>query len=372
MSAPDALIVALPEEADAQPSWMRVVDGTVVRTGAGTGWLAACGLDALPQTTRVMLVPPAALTVLHWIRHPELPARQGRAAARLAVLADAIGPGDSLIAATDRNDDPAQPHIVAVVARADMAHWLGWAHHHGIDPDIIVPAPLLLPAPREGFNRAVVGGTAVLRGVDVALPADIATPELIGEAAIVDISPARVEAIALAALDAPPFDLRQGDFVKRVRRNWNERAIARIAVWSAAILLVSLLIALIGVVRQHIAAGRIDADSLAMARQVLPQATDVAQAEADMDRQLAARGIGGHGFAGPVAGLMRAMQGAPGVSLTALARDADGTIRATLASVKGEDINIVLLALQAAGFTITATSAQDPSGRTLADITVRA
>ena len=66
------------------------------------------------------------------------------------------------------------------------------------------------------------------------------------------------------------------------------------------------------------------------------------------------------------------MQDAPGVALTTLSRDADGMVRATLASAKAEDINIVLLALQAAGFTITATSSQDPGGRTLAEITVRA
>src|SRR3546814_1151390 len=49
----------------------------------------------------------------------------------------------SLFAAADENDDPARPHCVAVAARADMQHWLLWAQHHGLDPDIIVPAPLL-------------------------------------------------------------------------------------------------------------------------------------------------------------------------------------------------------------------------------------
>jgi hypothetical protein len=64
------------------------------------------------------------------------------------------------------------------------------------------------------------------------------------------------------------------------------------------------------------------------------------------------------------------MQGAPGVSLTRLGRGADGMVSATL-SGKPEDINIVLLALQGAGFTITANSTQAPSGQTTADITVR-
>ena len=104
---------------------------------------------------------------------------------------------------------------------------------------------------------------------------------------------------------------------------------------------------------------------------MLPDASDPAQALAEMEGQLAARGAGGRAFTAPVAGLLSAMQDAPGVALTSLSRDPDGMVRATLASAKADDINIVLLALQAAGFTITATPSQDPGGRTLADITVR-
>jgi general secretion pathway protein L len=54
-----------------------------------------------------------------------------------------------------------------------------------------------------------------------------------------------------------------------------------------------------------------------------------------------------------------------------MSRTADGLLSAQLAAARVEDINIVLTGLQNAGFTITATSQQDPSGRTLADITVR-
>ncbi|MCB4862160.1 type II secretion system protein GspL [Sphingobium sp. PNB] len=367
----EGLIVALPERPGAEPLWMRVANGAVVQKGAGTNWLAACGLTALPGDMTVMLVPPAALVTLHRGAYPDLPARQGRAAARLAAMAGGIVPADQLFAAADDNDDPARPHCVAVAARADMQHWLLWAQHHGLDPDIIVPAPLLLPEPQEGFERALVGGEAVLRGSDLALAGDLALPELIGDAAVRDVPADQIEARAIAALDRPPLDLRQGDFAKRVRRSFDKRTMARIAVWSGLILLVSLSIALVGLAKQHFAASALDAESLALARQVVPGATDVLQAEAEMDRQLAARGAGGYAFTAPVSGLLSAMQDVPGVSLTALSRDPDGMIRATLAAAKGDDINSVLLALQAAGFAITATPSQDPGGRMLADITVR-
>src|SRR3546814_15420003 len=110
-----------------------------------------------------MLVPPASLTVLHWISYPDLPVRQGRAAARLAAMAGGVASADSLFAATDRNDDPARPHLVAITARRDMQHWLLWAPHHGLKPNLIVPAALVLPAPATGFSRGQMGGVSVLR-----------------------------------------------------------------------------------------------------------------------------------------------------------------------------------------------------------------
>lgn len=371
MSARDALIVFLPEVADAPPHWMRVVDGTLVQSGEGANWLAACGIAALPEEARVMLVPPAALVALHWTLHPDLPVRQARAAARLAALAEGILPADQLFAVTDAQDDPAQPHIVALAARGDMQHWLLWAQHHGLDPDIIVPAPLLLPEPEIGFARGVIGGVTVLRGADMALTGDMALPALIGDAPVVDVPPGVIEGRAIAALDAPPIDLRQGDFAKRVRRQVDQRALKRVALWSGLILLAALLIALVGIVKSHREASRLDAESLALAQQVVPGASDARQALGAMEQQLAARGAGGRAFTAPVAALMAAMQDAPGVALTSLSRDPDGMLRATLAAAKADDINIVLLALQAAGFTITATPAQEPGGRTLAEITVR-
>jgi len=371
MSSKDALILFLPERDEDAPRWMRVVDGVAVKAGHGTDWLAACGLAALPEQARVMLVPPAALVTLHWISHPDLPARQGRAAARLAALTQSILPADQLFAATDANDDPARPHIVAVAARADMQHWLLRAQHHGLDPDIIVPAPLLLPEPEGGFSRGIVGDETLWRGADLALTQDMALPALVGEAAVADIASERVEERAIAALDLPPLDMRQGDFAKRVRRAPDMAMLRRIALRSGIILLLALVTALIGIAKDHGEVGRLDEESLALARQIVPEATDAVQAQAELEARLAARSAGARAFTAPVAGLFAAMQDAPGVALTGLSRDPDGMIRATLAAAKADDINSVLLALQAAGFIVTATPSQDPGGRTLADITVR-
>lgn len=370
MSVREGLIIALPENEGGEPLWMRVADGAVVQQGIGANWLAACGLTALPEGCVVMLLPPAGLTTLHWALHPDLPVRQARAAARLSALAGSISGAESLFAATDENDDPARPHIVAVVDRADLQHWLLWAQHHGLDPDILVPPALLLPAPDAGFTRGVIGDAEILRGVDLALSGDMALPALIGEAMVQDVPAGVIIGNAISALDTPPLNLRQGDFGKRVRRVVDRKVVQRIALWCGLILLASLLIALIEIGRQHFEASRLDAEGLALARTVLPNATDPVQAVVEMDARLASRGVGVYAFTAPTAGLFTAMQATPGVAITALSRDPDGMLRATLAAAKAQDINSVLVALQAAGFTITATSSQDPGGRTLADITV--
>ncbi|CAN5350565.1 hypothetical protein BH10PSE12_BH10PSE12_19000 [soil metagenome] len=372
MTVRDGLIVTLPDAADADPLWIRVGDGVAVQSGTGTRWLESSGLSALPSDCLVMLVPPAGLTVLHWIDYPDMPARQGRAAARLAALAGSIGPADGLVAAANDNIDPARPHVVAIAARPDMQHWLLWAQHHGLDPDLVVPAALLLPEPEQGHVSGIIGGASIVRGRDVGMPADDAMIAAIaGEGAVVRLGAESIAIAAIAALDDAPLNMRQGDFAKRTRRTVDRQQVARIAVWCGFIALASLLITLIAITRYHAAASRLDTETLALAQTVLPNADDPERVEVDIDARLAERGAGAYMFTGTAAGLFSAMQAAPGVSLSRLSRSADGMLSATLAATKAEDINMVLLALQSAGFTITATSSSDSSGRVLADITVR-
>jgi general secretion pathway protein L len=372
MSVREGLIVTLPEHADRQPLWMRVLDGAVVQGGAGAQWLHACGLSALPSDCVTMLVPPAGLTALHWIAHPEMPVRQGRAAARIAALSDSIAPVDALMAAVDENDDQGRPHVVAIAERADMQHWLLWARDNGFDPDLVVPAALLLPEPEDGYVSGTIGGTSLLRGQDVALPAeDSLVGLMVDGGAVTTLGADAVNRSVIAALETPPLNMRQGEFAKRTRLSVDRQQVTRIAVWCGFIALASLLIALIAIVRYNGAASSLDADSLTLARTVLPDAEDAESVEATLDQRLAERGAGAYTFTGPVAGLFTAMQGTPSVSLTRLSRGADGLLNATLASARAEDINAVLLALQSSGFTITATSSSDTSGRVLADITVR-
>jgi general secretion pathway protein L len=304
MSARDALIVTLPEREGADPLWMRVADGEMVQGGSGAEWLRATGMARLPDHCTVMLVPPAGLTALHWIAHPDMPPRQGRAAARLEALTASIGPADTLMAAANENDDPERPHIVAVASRADMQHWLLWAQHHGLDPDLVVPAPLLLPEPEQGYVAGMIGGAPLLRGRDLGLPAEEGLAGAIANGD--DIATLGAEAVnraAIAALDNPPINLRQGDFAKRTARSIDKQQLARIAVWVGFIALISLIIAIIAIVRTNADTSRLDAESIALAHKVLPAANDPDLANRELDARLAERGAGAYVFSGPVAGL---------------------------------------------------------------------
>ncbi len=64
------------------------------------------------------------------------------------------------------------------------------------------------------------------------------------------------------------------------------------------------------------------------------------------------------------------MRGAPGVNLAASTRMPDGALRVQLAAARAEDINIVLRALQDAGWRISADAVQQQGGKVIANIQV--
>lgn len=371
MNADDALILALPDDETTAPHWWRVIDGRVTQSGTGTNWLGATGMARLDENCVVLMLVPTTLVTLHAVSFPDMPVRQGRAAARLTAMESAIGSPEALHVVAAGSNDAADPHDVAIVARTDMVHWLDWARQHGLDPDHMMPAAMLLPRPDIGFVRGVIAGQFVLRGDTGALLADdpIASA-VVGDAPVVDIAPEAITAAMIAALDACPLDLREGAFALRKRRALDRGGLTQIAIILGFAALCSLLIAIVLIAKYSLGANALDARTVEAAQTVLPNVTDAASAQVQLDAELARTGKGG-GFTGPLSGLYRALQAAPNVSITTMNHSADGTLRVTLAGTRAEDINAALIALQEAGFTITATSSADQSGRVLADITVR-
>ena len=81
-------------------------------------------------------------------------------------------------------------------------------------------------------------------------------------------------------------------------------------------------------------------------------------------------GADGSPFA-KIAIVYRHLQAGSGVTATAMAWRADGTLVVTLAATRAADLNQVLIALQGSGYRITAVPRRAPDGRTMADVTIR-
>lgn len=364
-------VIVLPATREAPPLWYRVADQRIVRRGRGTEWLPPEEADA-PEVAvgSAMLVLPPHATTLHWIACPGMTFRQGAAAARLMALEASIGEPDQLHAAVAANDDPEAPHLVAVASRSTMAHWLDWARAHGIEQASFVPAGLLLPEPETGFVHAPVGGVDVMRGADTAFAGgDTLAALLVGDAPVMRLSADTIDDAIVGALEEPPLDLRQGSFARHSPAIVNPARLRRIAAMIALMIVAGLLVSLITIIRLNAESARLDSQTVALAQTIDPSVADPQIAEARMTALLAARG-GRGGFTGMVAGLMTAMQANPNVVLTSVNQGADGSLRVQLAAGRAEEINDVLIAIQEAGWRISANAVQQRGARLVADIMV--
>jgi Type II secretory pathway, component PulL len=364
-------VIVLPRESDTPPVWYRVAQDQIVRRGRGTEWFPPEQTDAAESAVgNAVLVLPPHVTTLHFIACPGMTPRQGAAAARLMALEASIGEGDQLHAAVAANDDPDAPHVVAVTSRSAMTHWMDWAKEHGIPQASFVPSALLLPQPEDGFVRAPIGGADVVRGRDSAF--DGSEPHaalIIGEAPVTRLPPDNVDEALLLALAAPPLDLRQGAFARSAPRLFDAARRRRMAIMLGFILLASLIVSLVTILRLNAEASRLDEQTVALAQSIDPTIEDAASADVRVTALLAARG-GRGGFTGMMAGLMSAMQANPNVTLTSVNQGADGALRVQLSANRAEEINDVLIAIQEAGWRISANAVQQRGAQLVADITV--
>lgn len=363
-------VIVLPRESETPPVWYRVANDHIVRRGRGTEWLPPEALNQ-PEASvgRAVIVLPPHMTTLHWIACPGMTPKQSAAAARLMALEASIGEGD-LHAAVAANDDPEAPHVVAVTSRSAMAHWAEWAASHGIAQASFVPSAMLLPQPDDGFVRAPIGGVDVVRGRDSAF--DGAEPHaqlIIGDEQVTRLPPENVDEAILRAVNAPPIDLRQGEFAPRAPAMFDRARLRRITIMIGFILLASLIISLLQIVRLNTEAARLDEQTVALAQSVDPSVSDAESADMRTTVLLASRG-GRGGFSGMMAGVLSAMQANPNVTLIGINQGADGALRVQLSASDSNQINDVLIAIQEAGWRIGANAVQQRGAQLTADITV--
>lgn len=359
-----SIVLFLPRNPDDPWRWLRVADGRVAERGEG---LPEIG-DAL-----VTAVTPAESVTLHWAELPDRSPAQAIAAARLLVAEASAGPVADLHVAVGREPDAAERPIGVVSAEA-MQRWLALLAAQGIDPVALVPAPLLLPRPEEGWLRAELDGEAVMRGPGAGFADEPALTSLItGGEPPQTLSPDALDAAIAAAVTEPPLNLRQGAFARRTRRAVDWALVRKLGVLAAIILAVTVAIDLVRLARYSIDASRAEAETERVARLALPRGSPAdGDAERLLGERLARLRGPGLGFTRMSAAVFAAVRDAGGSEVTRIAFDPVGELRVGLATDGEAQANAVKQALEAAGFEVSASPFSASGTRLNGEIAVRA
>lgn len=374
MPAESDYILLLPESGAAARQWWQVI-GATGQDHEPAGTLLACAepaADVLAEA-RVLVLVSSALAPVRDMPMPAMPVPQALAAERLAV--PAFG-GEADHCAVGLLDEADGARLLSCrVAAATMAGWLATCDELGVRPSALLPAALVLPRPGEGLVQAWIGQQGLARSPDAAFAAEPALIAALGQGGTVhELDAAALQAALLAAFAAPALDLRQGAFAPpRVSLlgliDWQR--LGRVA---ALCLLAVLALMVARIARWTYDADRYEAQAIAAAQRHVGPVPDLASAERLLRAEQARRGVGGAGFAAPVAAVLRAMRPVPSLTLRDLVWTDDGVLHVTAAAPQVEDVNRMLVALQRDGWAVTVPPAPvpDPTGAIIATLTVRA
>lgn len=367
VSPADGLIVLLPASPDEAWRWWCVeADGI----GAEQFLDGPLGNAPWGETGSVTVLVPAADAPVIDKPMSAMPVAQALAAERLALAQAGLSVDHHVAVAEHRGR-----LLSATVSAADMDRWIADLSGLGLDPESIVPAGLVLPRDDDRLVLGTLGGQLLARTPGAAFAGEEALVMTLGAGLEQVLAEEERIAQSLAAIHAaPPLNLRQGAYAaKRVSvfRTADWLGLARMAAIAA---LLGLLLMLVWIVKWNIDSSALESRALEMAQARFPAATDIDTAERLLNAELARRGQGGASFAAPAAALLEAMRAVPAVRLRDLGYAPDGTLRFTAAAPRADDVNAVLIALQNEGWKVTVPPAlaPDPTGATVAAITVRA
>ena len=356
------VITRFPMSATDDPLVWRVIDGE---------WQGGIALSEFlpdPADEKVLaLVPPADARCV-WNIIPDVEPRQAAGVARLRASEQSLGSVHT--AARHIGEDVV---LSATIATTTMQEGLARLSARGMSPDIVVPFGLAVGAADDQICSAHFDGMAVLRGATFASPDEqIFRDLLVVDAPVHDIRAEELREDLLFSSKHPPLNLREGMFAKRTakilataeQRKWLKRL-------AVALLAVTMLLTLVTLAKYWSATSSENRRALTAAQKVDPSIQDVMQAEAQLARVLQQKGVAQTRFAPLTAGLWKAVQTTPNVSVRELRFGNDAILVAVLAAPDAASINKALIAMQQDGFRITAMPRQDSSGATLVDLTVR-
>ena len=368
------LLIAFPATADEALYWWHVAEGTVQAWGCDPDPLTASqayGPDAAQTDVSVIALMPSHLTTI-MSHEPISDATQSQAltAATMAAKARSLESENLHIVSTI---DGAGDVVTASVGRDILSAGLVRLQALNLDPDAIIASGWLLPVASDGAVSADFGFDQVVRADNVIAVDDPALREfLFAGQTVTPITGDAFDAMLVGAFEKSDLNFRSGPFAKKTQRAMDAKQKRWLGWMAAALVAVSLAIPLVQLAQYHWAASAADDAALASAASVVGEQENPDSAERALDQRLIAENRGNIMFPVPASALYSALQQVPDVSITRMAYGENGIVSATLSAVRNEDINPALLAMQAAGFIITATPRTDATGSAQADITVRA
>jgi general secretion pathway protein L len=323
---------------------------------------------------RQVLVVPGDAVTLHWLEVPAgLAPAQAVAAARLIAAEVSAQPLGDLHVAVGQEVEERAVRAVALVPALTMAGWLGRMQAHGLDPDLVIPEPLLLPEPEEGFVRYDRGDKPLLRGRSDAFSIEPELADLVvGGVPVVLLDHDTYEAGMAAAVAQPAVNLRQGEFAKRRQWRIDWPVVRRLVAIGLGILLVTLAIQLVLIMRYTYSADALELEARQVAGRFAPGAEGASDPAARLRQRLVELGGGGAGYGALASALFGAVSGVPNVELAALSYDRDGSLRATVQGDSPATLTAMQDRIRAGGLTAELAQMRAAGGRQAAELTVRA
>lgn len=373
MSASDALLIFLGRH-EGVDGWLQLHGGAVVARGTGLEGLPELADPHTGVLLRIVAAVPGDAVAIHSFEIPEgLAPAQAAAAARIMAAEVSAQPVADMHVAVgpERKGEALRP--AALMPALAVADWLGRLQAQGLDPDSLVPEPLLLAAPEEGFRRYDRDGLPLYRSRHEAFSVEPDLAALITRDAPVETIDDKAFETGLGdAIAAPVIDLRQGAFAKRRRWAIDWKRIRRMALVAVGILLLTLAIQIASIFRYTFAADALEAEAAELAGGVLPGSGRVTDPARQLESRLTELGGGGAGYGALASGLFAAVRATPNVQLTALTFDREGSLRATVQGDTPAAFTALAQRTEGSGLEVEIGPIRSGGGRPTAELTVRA
>ncbi|MEH6791123.1 hypothetical protein [Parasphingorhabdus sp.] len=368
------LVTAFPSADEEALYWWHVADGAVQAWGCDPDPLAASQVygpeDGQTDILFAALVPSHLTSIMAHEAISEVTDSQALAAATITARARSLESDNIHLASAMTAESGV---VTAVIGRDILSRGLTRLQALGIDPDAIMPTGWLLPADGEEAVSADFGFDQVARADNlIAIHDPVLLEILLADRAISPITGDDFDAMMVGCWERRTLNFRNGPFAKRTQRTISAPQKRRLGWMAVALVLVSLAVPLVQLAKYHSAANAADEGALASAATVVGAQEDPVAAERALDQRLIAENRGNIMFPVPASALYSAVQQVPGVTISRMSYGENGIVSATLAAIRNEDINPALVAIQQAGFIITAMPRTDATGSAQADITVRA